>query len=156
MHAKVANALTGISAPFHVHRHASFGKPITSPQDFAEAVGYPLHRITKTLFVRCRGADTRAMVVCPMGRRVDFAAVAAALGCKKVEVAPLEELRDKIGYPPNGVSPFGLNGTAVLMDEGLLEQPTILVGAGEEGVEIEISPQDLRGLTGASVLKLAL
>jgi prolyl-tRNA editing enzyme YbaK/EbsC (Cys-tRNA(Pro) deacylase) len=54
----------------------------------------------------------------------------------------------------HGVSLVG--ATPVFMDERLLEQPTILIGAGVVGVEIEIAPADLRAITQADVLPLTL
>ena len=42
------------------------------------------------------------------------------------------------------------------MDDGLFDFPTILVGAGEAGVEIEIAPADLAAITGATRASLAM
>jgi len=42
------------------------------------------------------------------------------------------------------------------MDASLFDCPTILIGSGEKGVELELSPSDLREITGASILPLAI
>jgi prolyl-tRNA editing enzyme YbaK/EbsC (Cys-tRNA(Pro) deacylase) len=41
------------------------------------------------------------------------------------------------------------------VDEALMAFPTVLVGAGEAGVEIEIAPADLKLITWATVLDVA-
>jgi Cys-tRNA(Pro)/Cys-tRNA(Cys) deacylase len=87
------------------------------------------------------------MIVCSIASRVNFQAVGGQLGCQKAEVARPAELQDRVGYPLRGVSPIGLDGIPVLIDEELFQLPTILVGAGEEGVEIEIVPADLERVT---------
>jgi Cys-tRNA(Pro)/Cys-tRNA(Cys) deacylase len=94
------------------------------------------------------------MIVCPVNKRVDLAAVATNLQCKKVEMASQSELEGEVGYPPTGVSPLGLEGMPVFMDASLFDCPTILIGAGEKGIELELSPADLRDITGASILPL--
>ncbi len=156
MHVRVASVLRLHPIPFQVHEHSSFVQEIRSPQAFANALGYDVRRITKSLFVRSRPGDARAMIVCPVDKKVNFAAVAAELQCKKLEIASNSQLQDEVGYPPNGVSPLGLDGTPVFMDASLFDCPTILIGSGEKGVELELSPSDLRQVTGASMLSLAI
>jgi Cys-tRNA(Pro)/Cys-tRNA(Cys) deacylase len=131
-----------------VHRHDSFPVPIHSPADFAAQLGYELGRITKTLLVRSTTGDLYAMVVSPMGRKIDFAAVARALGVKRVQIASPAELASLVGFPEKGVSPLGVEDLTVLLDDDLFRSDTILIGAGEPGVEIELSPADLAALTG--------
>jgi Cys-tRNA(Pro)/Cys-tRNA(Cys) deacylase len=156
MHPRVASVLRTHSIQFQIHRHSTFAAEIRSPEAFANALGYELRRITKSLFVRCKAGSVRAMIVCPVNKRVDLAAVATNLQCKKVEMAAHSELEDEVGYPPTGVSPLGLDGTPVFMDASLFDCPTILIGSGEKGVELELSPSDLREITGASILPLAI
>jgi Cys-tRNA(Pro)/Cys-tRNA(Cys) deacylase len=155
VHAKVEGALAALPSAFKVHRHADFAKPIHSPADFANQLGYDLGRITKTLLVRSINGDSHALVVSPMGKKIDFAAVARVLGAKRTQVASREELQSITGYAEQGVSPVGVEGVKILIDESLFEFETILIGAGEAGVEIEISPADLQALTGAHRAPLA-
>lgn len=156
MHARVAEILKSNSIEFRIHRHADYDRKINSPQDFADALGYDLCRITKTLYVRCKSSDVHAVIVCPMGRKADMRGVAAELGCSKVQIAPSSELQDELGYPSGSVSPVGIGEMPVFMDESLFSMPTILIGAGENGVELELSPFSLRDLTAAFTLALAV
>lgn len=156
MHAKVEKTLRANPFEFTIHRHDAFSAPIHSPADFAAALGYDVSRIAKTLLVRSIAGDVHALVVAPMGKRIDFRGVASLLGVKRVEVASGADLASLTGYPEKGVSPLGVPDLQVLMDEGLLAFSTILVGAGEAGVEIEIRPADLAGITGAIRAPLAV
>lgn len=151
MHENVQRALEKGGASYIVHRHADLSASIRSPQDFARALGYNEDRITKSLFLRCLGDTDYGLVVCSSGRRIKFNEVANYLECKRVQVASRSELLEHTGYPSTGVSPLGLNGIRVLMDEDLFRHETILIGGGLVGVEVEISPDELREITNAGV-----
>ncbi len=156
MHSRVANVLQEQKRPFQIHRHDELPVPVRSPKDFAEQLGYDLARITKSLLVRSTTAESYAMVVCSINKKVDFSAVARLLGVKRVEVASCLDLNVHTGYPEKGVSPIGIEQLRVFVDESLLQFPTILVGAGEPGVEIELSPEDLLAITGGICAFIAM
>jgi Cys-tRNA(Pro)/Cys-tRNA(Cys) deacylase len=149
IHPRVASALEQSHTSFRIHRHIDYAPEIGSPGQFASCLGYELKRITKSLFVRCTSGEKYAVVVCSMPDKIDFAAVAGAIGCKKVEVARPHELEQKLGYPPRGVSPLGVGDVPVLVDERLFEMPTVLIGSGETGIEIEMAPADLQDVAKA-------
>ena len=149
-------ALRAHTVEYTVHRHGAFSAPIHSPADFAAELGYDLGRITKTLLVRSTAGDAHAIVVAPMGKKIDFRSVAGLLGVKRVEVASAADLTALTGFPERGVSPLGLKDLPIFMDEGLFAFPTILVGAGEAGVEIEISPGDVAAIASARRTVLAV
>jgi Cys-tRNA(Pro) deacylase len=149
VHAKVVRALEAHAGEYRAHRHADFPQPIQTPADFAAQLGYPLQRITKTLLVRAISGSHHALLVASMGTKVDFTAIARELNSKRIEVAPAPELLAFTGYPQNGVSPLGIEGLPVFMEEELFAFDTILVGAGQPGVEIEIDPKILLTITHA-------
>ena len=138
-----------------MYRHADLSAPINSPADFAAQLGYELSRITKTLLIRSIAGDIHALVVSPMGKKIDFPLVARLLGAKRVQVSPPDELQRLTGYPERGVSPLGVHGLKTLIDEELFRFETILIGAGEAGVEIEINPTDLESITNATRAPIA-
>jgi Cys-tRNA(Pro)/Cys-tRNA(Cys) deacylase len=156
VHAKVEEALRKKPVEYTIHRHDALSAPIHSPADFAAALDYDLGRITKTLLVRSSVGDVHAMVVAPMGKKIDFRGVAGLLAVKRIEVASGADLISLTGYPEKGVSPLGVANLRIFMDQGLFDFPTILIGAGEAGVEIEIRPADLAGITGAIRAPLAV
>lgn len=151
MHINVKTTLETAKVPYKVYKHAELPGLIKSPADFSKAIGYSLDRITKSLFVRSVNKDKYAIVVCPMNRNINFDVIAKALSCPRVEVASKDELNIKVGYPPNGVSPIGAKDIPVFVEKSLLNYETLLLGAGEAGVEVEISPHHLVKLTTATV-----
>jgi Cys-tRNA(Pro)/Cys-tRNA(Cys) deacylase len=155
LHKNVQAAISEFGSTYTVHDHRKFSSEIRSPYDFAAVLGYPIQRVTKTLFLRGHGAQSHAMVVCSMDRRLDFASAASAVGVKRVEVAPEGDLEVITGYPRNGVSPLGLaEDIPVIVDEPLLDYPTVLVGGGATAVEIELTPADLIRISGATVKRI--
>jgi Cys-tRNA(Pro) deacylase len=152
VHPRVREVLARHNVSARVRRHADQTIPIQGPQDFARALGYDLGRITKSLFVRCTCHGQYAVIVCPVQRRVDMPRIAGYLGCRRLELATLAELEALLGFSPGGVSPIGIGDIPVLLDEQLLELPTVLVAAGEVAVELEIEPARLAEITRARVV----
>ena len=152
LHPKVQAALSGGKSAYKIYDHGNFTPQIRTPLDFASALGYPTPRITKTLFLRSHDGQTHSAAVCSVDQRLDFESTADAIGAKRVKVASLDDLRSLTGYPSGGVSPLGLaSGIAVVVDMQLFEYPTVLIGGGTAGIEIELSPAELVRISGATV-----
>lgn len=151
MHNRIEAVLVAQSIPHVVRRHKDFPREIRSASEFASALGYPVERITKTVLVRDRDRQTYALVVCSSQCRMAMTRIGLALGCGRMEVASPDELAQRVGYPRNGVSPLGCPDLPVLMDCLVMQCPTILVGGGELGVEIELAPADVVRLANAVV-----
>lgn len=154
MHSHVTDALAHAGVPYRPRRHADVPGPIRTPADFAAALGYPVARITKTLFLRDAGTSAYALVTCPVPAKLDLAAVTRHLGWRRPQLAAREELLARTDYPPTGVSPLGVPGVPVLLDASLFAFETVLVGGGAVGVEVELAPTDLQRTTDAAVLDL--
>ncbi len=152
---RITDVLDAADITYKAHSHDDFDRPIRAPKDFADALGYELARITKTLFLRNRDGDGHYLVVCSMDKRVGLPDLAAWLGVKRLEMASLTDLQRLVGYPPTSVTPIAVDDVPVFMDETLLRHPTVLTGAGVPRVEIEISPRDLAALCGAQTVSLA-
>lgn len=156
-HPKVFSLLGESGVDAKIHDHEAFATRISSPQDFADALGYSLRRITKTVFLRSKSSSERyAVAVCGMDRKLDFKAIAGSVEPpERMEVASADDLDRITGYPKHGVSPLGLPaGVEVLLDESLLDETTVLVGGGAAGVEIELDPSDLAAIAGARIAKI--
>ncbi|XGV97450.1 MAG: aminoacyl-tRNA deacylase [Leptolyngbya sp. BL-A-14] len=152
MHDRIRKILDDSKTPYQVHVHKDLRVPIRSPQDFAHALGYELSRITKTLLLETNDQEQRCLVVAPSDQRLDLHQVAEQIGYKRLQLADRKALSALLDYPPNGVSPIGAGSIPVLMTRSLMGFPTILIGAGEAGVELELSPQSLQSLTNAVLL----
>lgn len=156
MHKRIQQILDESCTPYQVISHSTLSVPIQSPQDFAQALGYDISRITKTLLLRVKNEERYCIVVASADRRIDLDKVATTIQAKRVQMADRQMLAQVLDYPSTGVSPIGTSSIPVLMDEKLMDYTSILIGAGEVAQEIEISPQDLQAVTQASLLPLTL
>lgn len=157
LHKNIQVAVSELDAGYSVHDHSNFSSEVRTPYDFSAILGYPIQRITKTLFLRSHDRRSHAVAVCSIDRRLDFASAADSIGAKRVEVASLEDLEIKTGYPKNGASPLGLTeDIAVLVDQPLLEYPTVLIGGGAIGIELELNPSDLVRISHATVMSISI
>jgi Cys-tRNA(Pro)/Cys-tRNA(Cys) deacylase len=155
LHENVRAAIRGLDAEWKVYDHRELATEIRTPADFASALGYPVERIAKTLFLCSPDRQAYAAAVCSVSRRLDFKSAAGAIRVSRVEVASAEDLAVMTGYPRNGVSPLGLaDGISVVVDSLLLDYPSILIGGGAAAVEIEIAPADLVRISGAAVASI--
>lgn len=151
LHSRVQRAVEASGATVKIHDHSALETEIKSPADFSEAIGLPLSRVSKSLFLRKKEGGY-VVAVLGMTERVDFKKLAGLVDSKHVEVATAEELQTTLDYPRNGVSPIGVPLTVkVVMESTLLEFPTIAVGGGSTGIEIEIAPNDVLSIASASV-----
>jgi len=108
----------------------------------ARAVGCEPAQIVKTLVFLCDGDAVLALV--PGDRRADPAKVAAAVGAADARVARAEEVVAVTGFEPGAVAPFPASGaTRVLVDEELLHQETVWIGAGSKRHVAGLAPLDL-------------
>ena len=154
MHSNVEAALKLCSGPFRVHRHDAVSVSIHTAQDFANAIGYPLERICKCLFLRCSDPERFALALISCSKKTNISSVAQELGCAGIRIATPKDLQRHTDYPPKGVSPLGVKNCPLFIDAGVLTYDTILIGAGVAGEEIEVCPGDLIALTNATVMSI--
>jgi Cys-tRNA(Pro)/Cys-tRNA(Cys) deacylase len=105
--------------------------------------------VFKTLVVDVGGRLT--VCVLPASAQLDT----RALG-KRVALAPTERAERTTGYVAGGISPLGQRRPLpTLLDSSAADHETIFVSAGRRGLEMELAPQGLELLTGASMRPLA-
>lgn len=155
MHSRIEFALTQAGVEHRERRHADLSIPIRSPQDFALALDFEISRIAKTLLLCTPGKDGFCLVVLSCDKRLNMKLVAAVRGVGRLQLAGKDVLANALDYPPTGVSPIGAATIPVLMDDELLRFETIMIGAGEVGAELEISPRDLQLITKAKLIRLS-
>jgi Cys-tRNA(Pro)/Cys-tRNA(Cys) deacylase len=126
----------------HDPRHASYG------QEASEALGVPPGRVFKTLIADVDGQLTVAVV--PVAGSLDLKALATAVGGKKAAMADQARAERASGYVTGGIAPVGLRRPLpVVLDESVLDHPTVFCSAGQRGLQIELAPADLVAATGA-------
>ncbi|MGW4042847.1 Cys-tRNA(Pro) deacylase [Streptomyces sp. NPDC004721] len=143
-------ALTAAGVPYTVHSydhdpsHPSYG------EEAAEAMGVSPDRVFKTLVADVDGALTVAVV--PVAGSLDLKALAAAVGGKRAAMADPALAERTTGYVRGGISPLGQRKRLpTVLDDSAPAHATICVSAGRRGLEVELSPGDLLGLTNATL-----
>ncbi|WOX09020.1 Cys-tRNA(Pro) deacylase [Streptomyces sp. N50] len=141
-------ALTTAGVPYELHAydhdpsHPSYG------EEAAEAMGVSPDRVFKTLLADVDGALTVAVV--PVAGQLDLKALASAVGGKRATMADPTLAERTTGYVRGGISPLGQRKKLrTVLDASATTHPTICVSAGRRGLEVELSPEDLKTLTAA-------
>lgn len=123
---------------------------------FCAAYGIPPERSANTIVVASRRPEGH-QVACVLlaTTRLDVnGLVRTRMGVKKVSFAPPDETASLTGMVMGGVTPFGLPpALAVWVDSAVMDPEWIILGAGSRGAKIKISPEALRLLENASILK---
>jgi len=150
--ATLAAARAGVGFATHSYEHdpavASYG------EEAARAMGLPPEQVFKTLVADVDGQLTVAVV--PVSASLDLKALAAAVGGKRATMADPALAERTTGYVRGGISPLGQRkALPTVLDASAQERRTVCVSAGRRGLEIELSPADLAGLTGATTAFIA-
>ena len=132
----------------HDPSSSSYGK------EAAEKLGIAETRVFKTLVVELDGS-VLAVAIIPVSMTLNMKQIAKAAAAKKAAMAEKSEVERVTGYVLGGVSPLGQKKRLpTYIDTSAQSFSTIFVSAGRRGLEIELSPQDLRALTGAAFATL--
>lgn len=85
------------------------------------------------------------LVACiPGADNIDLKKLAKVSENKKVEMLELKKLFDMTGYIRGGCSPIGIKKRhKTFIHKSALNFETILISAGQRGIQIEINPNDL-------------
>ena len=135
--------------PYRVHAYTHGAGAAYGPEA-AEALGIEPARVFKTLVADVDGALTVAIV--PVTAKLDFKALAAAVGGKRAKMADLTAAERATGYVAGGISPLGQRKRLpTVLDTSAEGFATMFCSAGRRGLEIELAPADLARLTGAKL-----
>lgn len=138
----------GISFAAHTYEHEE-GVAVDGVT-VAEMLGQDPECVFKTLVAR--GASKGIYVFCiPVADSLDLKKAARAVGEKSIEMVAVKEINALTGYVRGGCSPVGMkkqyptvfHETAEIVD-------TIMVSAGKIGYQVELAPDALMDLVGAS------
>ena len=112
----------------------------------AEKLGIPEERVFKTLVVNLDKREL-AVAVVPVSSMLSMKLIAKVSGAKKAEMANKADVQRLTGYVLGGVSPLGQKKKLkTFIYESANEFETIFVSAGRRGLEVELSPVDLKML----------
>ena len=137
-----------------VHEYAHDPASESYGLEAAEKLGVAEARVFKTLVVSLDGRELAVGVV-PVSAMLGMKQIARAAGAKKAAMAAPMEVERATGYVLGGVSPLGQKKRLrTFIDASAEVFSTIYVSAGRRGLEIELSPQDLKTLSGGTFAEL--
>lgn len=130
-----------------VHEYAHDASSESYGLEAAEKLGVPGEQVFKTLVV---ALDNKALAVgvIPVSSMLSMKLIAKVAGAKKAAMADPADVERSTGYVLGGVSPLGQKKRLkTIIDSSAEKFATIYVSAGRRGLEIELSPVDLKKLT---------
>lgn len=138
-----------------VHEYAHDPASASYGLEAAEKLGIAEARVFKTLVVSLDGRELAVGVV-PVSAMLSMKQIARAAGAKKAAMAAPHEVERTTGYVLGGVSPLGQKKRLrTFIDASAEAFASIYVSAGRRGLEIELSPHDLKALTGGAFAELS-
>ncbi len=141
-------ALTAAGIAFALHHYPHDPRAESYGLEAVEALGVEAPRVFKTLLAELDG--TLVVGVVPVAGTLDLKALARALGGRKAVMAQIAVAERATGYVAGGISPVGQKKRhRTVVDESCHEHATIFVSAGRRGLDLEMAPADLVGITGA-------
>ena len=120
----------------------------------AETAGLDVETVFKTLVTR---GDKTGILMAVIGGadEINLKNLAKASGNKSVEMIALKELLPLTGYVRGGCSPLGAKKDyPVYLDSKALTHEKISISAGQRGMQLILSPNDLVKATNATVADL--
>ena len=110
----------------------------------ADLMGVDHDRMDKTLVLK---GEKKGYLVCciPVDEELDLKKAARAAGEKKVEMIHVKDMLGITGYIRGGCSPVGMKKHFPTYIEEMAQlYDTVMVSAGQRGVQVTLSPEDLR------------
>jgi Cys-tRNA(Pro)/Cys-tRNA(Cys) deacylase len=155
--AKKLNSMRILESAGIAYTVHEFSPDIHSAEGVAESVGVPPHKVFKTLVVESSESKKPLLVMTPAPSTLDVKALASAVGAKKVGMASHGDAERMTGLKVGGISALALLNKhwEVYIDETAREWETILISAGERGINLEVPVVALIDLTGAKWVNVA-
>jgi Cys-tRNA(Pro)/Cys-tRNA(Cys) deacylase len=114
----------------------------------AGKIGRDPQQVYKTLVAQA-GKNVYVFIV-PVEAELDLKKAAKAAGEKKVEMIPVKDIQKLTGYIRGGCSPVGMKKLyPTFIDQQAEQLGTIIVSGGKIGLQIELSPGNLKELAKA-------
>jgi len=105
--------------------------------------------------VVCLDDSELAVAIIPVLSRLSLKLAAKALGAKRALMATKSDVERSTGYVLGGVSPLGQKKRLrTVIDISADRHTSIFVSAGRRGVDLELSPSDLKTLLNGKFAEL--
>lgn len=122
----------------------------------AQKLGVNPEQVFKTIVFRSESKEV--LVFCQSAvHEINEKKARNAAGVKEVSPVKENELLSLTGYVRGGCSPLGMKKQfRTFIDQSALAEPEICISAGQRGIQLKLTPQDLVKATGAQVCDLVL
>lgn len=115
----------------------------------ADTLGLPHERVYKTLVTTGKSGSHYVFVI-PIEAELDLKKVARAVGEKSVEMLPVREITTVTGYVRGGCTAIGMKKAfPTTIQENAQTLDYIYVSGGKLGMQLKLSPDDLKNVTQA-------
>ena len=116
-------------------------RPPKSAQEVEEMFGCELKQVIKTILFT---GDKDVLVCIPGNQKADLDKIRELLNVSKLRIATPQEVKEKTGFEVGGVCPFVENpAIVILLDESVLENKLVNIGAGTPVTGVELRAEDL-------------
>ena len=134
-----------------------FPETIHSALDVADHFGIPASQVYKTL-VLITAKRTPILVIVPANQHIEIKHLGKILGDKKLRMATHNEAEAVTGLKVGGISALALRQRQfpTYIDHRAARFETILISAGQRGIDLRLRVADIIRVTGATWVETAL
>jgi Cys-tRNA(Pro)/Cys-tRNA(Cys) deacylase len=139
---------------YEVHTYTYDADNPPDAEQVAQQIGLPPDQVYKTLVLSSTGQSRPILVMLQSDRQVDLKRLAASLGHKRLELMPRAETERLTGLKVGGIGALALvpKKWQSYLDRSAERFERIYVNAGQRGVMLGVSVQDLLRVLGATLV----
>jgi Cys-tRNA(Pro)/Cys-tRNA(Cys) deacylase len=152
---KKLNSMRFLEAHGVAYQTHTYDENITDGVGAAQAMGFPPSQVYKTLVVQLKDNE-HALVMIAADQELDLKRLARAIGQKKATMPTKRGAEMVTGLRTGGIGALALTHKrwGVYLDEAAKQHETILVNAGQRGVNVQVKVDDLVRALNARLLAL--
>jgi Cys-tRNA(Pro)/Cys-tRNA(Cys) deacylase len=154
---KKLNSMRFLDAQNVAYEVFTYDEKITDGVGAAEAMGFPPSQVYKTLVVQLKGGSP-SLVMIASDQTLDLKRFARSVGEKKATMTTKRGAEAATGLKTGGIGALALTHKrwGVYLDEAAQKHETILVNAGQRGVNLKAKVDDLVRVLNAKVVALTV
>jgi Cys-tRNA(Pro)/Cys-tRNA(Cys) deacylase len=152
---KKLNSMRFLEAQNVAYETLAYDENIRDGEGAAEAMGFPPAQVYKTLVVQLKGGE-HALVMIAADQTLDLKRFARSIGQKKATMTSKRGAETVTGLKTGGIGALALTHKrwGVYLDKAAEQHETILVNAGQRGLNLKVGVADLVRVLNAMVLDL--